>query len=362
LIVNGGTYTNTGGTIKDIASTLVFQGGVTVNGGTVTQTGAGTIQLNNATINTALPNSATGTIEVVGAGTVGGTLTANGALDANAGLTASSASVSGGLTASAATVNGPLTANGATVNGQLHATGAVLTDAGVTSSGPISASSGSGVAPALIANGGIQVTGNANLTYVWMQRLFMTTDYGNAIMATNASNNVPAGYFQNLTKRTENWVTGLYVNVAQGSDWGLYTNGRSGSDHLAVSHVETRNGHRIVTSPIVLAPEVHVSGRARLEGGRATVELDAEVADMLAPDGEDPYRVLVTPTTRCNGLAVTSKEAESFAVEELLEGSSDAEFDWLLIGRKRRELASSEADVLPESLPEVPELPVPPRE
>jgi hypothetical protein len=117
-----------------------------------------------------------------------------------------------------------------------------------------------------------------------------------------------------------------------------------------------------VTSPIVLAPEVHVSGRARLEGGRATVELGPEVADMLVPEGGDSYRVLVTPTTRCNGLAVTAKEAESFAVGELLDGSSDAEFDWLVIGRKRRELASSEADVLPESLPDVMEAAVPPRE
>lgn len=242
------------------------------------------------------------------------------------------------------------------MNGQLHATGAIVADAGMTSSGPVRAS-------ALTANGELKVIGNANLTYAWMQqRLFINTDIMNAVYAINASNNSPAGYFQNNTARAENWVTGVYARVAQGSDWGLFTNGRSGSDHIAVSHVETRNGHRVVTSPIVLAPEIHVSGRARLEDGRATVELDPEVTDMLARDGEDPYRVLVTPTTRCNGLAVTSKEAESFAVEELLDGSSDAEFDWLLIGHKRRELGAAEADELPDSLPDVLEPSVPPRE
>ncbi len=72
----GGTYANAGGTILNNASTILFDGGVTINGGTITQTGAGLIQLANATINTALSNNGTSTIEVIGGGnTVSGTLT-----------------------------------------------------------------------------------------------------------------------------------------------------------------------------------------------------------------------------------------------------------------------------------------------
>ena len=76
LIVFGGTYANAGGKILNTASTLEFQGGTTINGGTISQTGAGTMKLSDATINTAVLNSTTGTIEVIGSGnTIAGTLT-----------------------------------------------------------------------------------------------------------------------------------------------------------------------------------------------------------------------------------------------------------------------------------------------
>src|SRR6202022_5132773 len=76
LIVNGGTYANAGGKILNNASTLVFQGASTINGGTITQNGAGTMKLVNTTLNTAVPNSTTGIIEVIGGGnTIAGTLT-----------------------------------------------------------------------------------------------------------------------------------------------------------------------------------------------------------------------------------------------------------------------------------------------
>src|SRR6202050_867762 len=76
LALYGGTYTNTGGTILNNASTLVFEAAVTINGGTITQTGAGTIKLEDATINTALANNSTGTVNVIGGGNaVDGVLT-----------------------------------------------------------------------------------------------------------------------------------------------------------------------------------------------------------------------------------------------------------------------------------------------
>ncbi|MDQ3934048.1 MAG: hypothetical protein M3340_05385 [Actinomycetota bacterium] len=297
-----------------------------------------------------------------------GTLTASGPVTANGGLTASQATVNGPLTASGATVNGALTASGAiaanggltasaaTVNGALTASGAVAANGGLTASQAT-------VSGALTANGGATVsngltaTGNVTLGYAWITRLFMNTDLMNSIYAINNSNSYPTGYFQNNSGRAGNQVTGVYARVAQGSDWGLYTNGRSGSDNLAVTHVETRNGHRVVASPLALEAQVQVSGRARLSGGSARIELEPEAADMIAHGDEHEYRVLVTPGGPCNGIAVTARDAEGFEVTELLDGTSDAEFDWLLIAHKRRELGSSEPDTLPESLPEVQEPP-----
>ncbi len=77
LILDGGTYANAGGTISNNASTVELEGNATINGGTVSQTGAGTLKLANGIINTAIGNSTTGTIEVVGStnNTIGGTLT-----------------------------------------------------------------------------------------------------------------------------------------------------------------------------------------------------------------------------------------------------------------------------------------------
>ncbi|HEX8054962.1 MAG TPA: hypothetical protein VF517_18410 [Thermoleophilaceae bacterium] len=304
----------------------------------------------------------TGQSTVSGNETVGGTLTATGGIAANGGLTATAATVNGALNA-----NGGLTTNAAMVNGALMASGGIAANGGITASaaavnGALTASgvvnaNGGLNATGLSVSGEARVTGFTTLSYLNLTRLFMNTDVMNSIYAINNSAQYPTGYFQNNVGRSGNQVTGVYAKVAQGSDWGLYTNGRSGSDNSAVTHVETRDGHRVVTSPLVLEAEVQVSGQARLRKGRATVELGADGADMILHGEEHSYRVLVTPTARCNGLAVTSKDDACFEVEELLDGDSDAEFDWLVIGRKRAALGSSHADVLPESLPVVEEPP-----
>jgi hypothetical protein len=77
-------------------------------------------------------------------------------------------------------------------------------------------------------------------------------------------------------------------------------------------------------------------------------------ASALVVHGDDlTYRVLVTPSTQCAGLAVVERTAAGFIVEELGGGSGDAEFDWLLISRKPATLGDTLGSVLPDTLPSI---------
>lgn len=145
---------------------------------------------------------------------------------------------------------------------------------------------------------------------------------------------------------------GVYADVGAGA-WGLCSNGHiattSGSGHL--THLETRNGYRVVTSPFCASPEIHISGCSRLVNGRADVVLDQELADMIAADGS--YRVLLTPLGPCGALYVTAKDAQGFRVQA--EGDSAEEFDWLVIAPTRTALTATMRAALPEKLFAVPE-------
>jgi hypothetical protein len=66
LVLDGGTFTNTGATITAGSGSMVkMDGGAVINGGAVSDTGTGGLQLAGATINAPVTNSSTGTLEVV---------------------------------------------------------------------------------------------------------------------------------------------------------------------------------------------------------------------------------------------------------------------------------------------------------
>ena len=134
---------------------------------------------------------------------------------------------------------------------------------------------------------------------------------------------------------------------------GVYTNGYVASKNSSAMlvEVETSAGPRVVTSPLSVEPETQLSGRARLSGGQAVVELEAGIADMLLHTPTHQYRVLVTAAEVCNGLAVTERDVGRFVVQEVGGGTSDAEFDWLLIAHLPAELGAAEPQRLPSALP-----------
>lgn len=171
----------------------------------------------------------------------------------------------------------------------------------------------------------------------------------------NWSDTYSSVFIQNPSNvQANNNVLGLYVKVAGAEINGIYTNGRmgSGSGSSLFTHLPTRNGHRVVTSPLSLESEVHLSGSATLTKGKAIVTLSQEAQDIIFHTDQHPYRIQVTPLGQCCGLAVTAKSKDHFVVEELLNGESNVGFDWFIIARKPHELNSTRFFEMPEKLPE----------
>jgi hypothetical protein len=157
-------------------------------------------------------------------------------------------------------------------------------------------------------------------------------------------------------------VTGIYAQVSGGDDWGLYTNGQAGSGggNSMFTHLPTKRGHRVVTSPLCLEAEVHVSGTQKLSKGKARVRFERDVADILIHSSKETYRILLTPIGQCNGLTVTEKSKNGFVVAELAGGKSNAGFDWFIIAHKPARLGAKGRQKMPAKLPQAKSAPKPP--
>jgi hypothetical protein len=378
------TYAVSGGLVTD--TTFVLVASLTANPGRDTpSTGYETVSLYD-TITLTVSNPALTPTKVTTSGDVGvgGALTVQGAATVVgsatlASLTATSAQVSGRVSAGSVTVAGTVTVVGGliapgaaalgstTVNGTLNvasgaAFGSTTVNGTLVASGAFSA--GSVTAGGLTVNGAATVNGlrsNNGIStagIVGANVLQLNAGDTNAMYITNASGMAQIAGYYNTVVSTGNYVTGVVSMVASKWDTGFATNGyySTVSGNAMITHLETSSGHRVVTSPLVLDAEVHVSGNARLEAGRAFVQLGRDEVSVVVHGDEHTYLVLVTPTTQCAGLVVAEKSPTGFVVEELGGGSSDAAFDWLLISRKPAGLGATVGAKLPEALPTVAEL------
>jgi hypothetical protein len=90
--------------------------------------------------------------------------------------------------------------------------------------------------------------------------------------------------------------------------------------------------------------EIVLSGSGKLEKGEALidfakVELDSEnksganFTDIVDP--EIPLKIILTPTEPTRGLYVAEKYSQGFKAKELDGGTSNATFDWIVIGRRK---------------------------
>jgi hypothetical protein len=209
----------------------------------------------------------------------------------------------------------------------------------------------------LFAQGLVQVGPQSDAGSLGLATVNATNPTNQAIAARNASPTAACGFFVNSEPPlSPGVVSGIGILVARPSAIGLWTNGviASAGSTAAIAHLATAAGPRPVTSPLALDPEIHLSGTARLSGGTARVTLHADAAGAVFHDDDTPYRVLLTPTAICNGLAVTQKDQDGFMVEELAGGRSDASFDWFVVAHRRAAPDSAERASLPTLLPTTP--------
>jgi len=179
------------------------------------------------------------------------------------------------------------------------------------------------------ADNGIEVSNVNRGLYVYpsyVYGVFANCSTGTAVYGV--SDERRGGYFRN--NNNDYYATTVYNSTGSGATVrGLYIQGHG----YASGGWQTFLGDAGQTGFSVTSPdlEVMVSGSATLSAGQAQVEFEPGVRTALS--GDVPLRVIITPTSRCNGLCVTAKSGAGFAVEELLGGKSDAQFDWIAIGR-----------------------------
>ena len=79
--------------------------------------------------------------------------------------------------------------------------------------------------------------------------------------------------------------------------------------------------------------ELMISGTGTLVGGVSQILFDRSFATAISSDAS--IKVIVTPTTECNGVFITNKSSNGFTVKELMGGTSNAEFDWIAIAQMK---------------------------
>ncbi len=91
-------------------------------------------------------------------------------------------------------------------------------------------------------------------------------------------------------------------------------------------------------------------GFGKLEDGEIRIALDPMFLETAHVDDAHPIHVRLTPTAQCNGLYVAEKGEDYFIVRELMDGTSDATFDWEVNAKRRNyEDARMEEFTAPES-------------
>ncbi|MCD6595804.1 hypothetical protein J7L68_09065, partial [bacterium] len=114
----------------------------------------------------------------------------------------------------------------------------------------------------------------------------------------------------------------------------------SGTDYkilgsgTASTIMNTRNGKRVLFCPE--SPEIWFEdyGSAKLVDGKCHIELDPLFLDCVTIDENYPMKVFVQLNDECNGVYV-KKGKTGFDVYELARGTSDAQFDYRILGKRK---------------------------
>jgi hypothetical protein len=185
-----------------------------------------------------------------------------------------------------------------------------------------------GVHIANAGDDGVEVTNTnyglyvPNATYrgVWVG------DAGNYGVYAN-SNDQRGGYFRN--NNNNYYALTAYNNTGTGGTVkGLYVQGNAYATGGWSSFLADGKTGFSLTSPNM---EVVMSGSGSLSDGQARISFDQSTQNAISEN--IPLKVIITPTSECNGIFVSNKSGDGFAVKELISGKSNATFDWIAIGR-----------------------------
>ena len=147
--------------------------------------------------------------------------------------------------------------------------------------------------------------------------------YGNSLASSNAS-------YYGLTVRSAGNAThgkGLYVYGDVKCSGSFY------SGTSPTSGYDTQDGFVQTYGIQSQKNELMVSGTGTLVGGVSQVVFEKSFAAALSSDVA--IKIIVTPTTECNGVFIAQKSTDGFTVKELLGGTSNAKFDWIAIIKPR---------------------------
>ncbi len=160
---------------------------------------------------------------------------------------------------------------------------------------------------------------------VWISNTGTTATaavYGN-------SNPRSGGYFRN--NNNDYYALTAWNNTGTGASVkGLYVQGNGyATGGWSTLLGDGKTGFSLTTPDL----EIMTSGSGSLSNGQAQITFEPTFQEALS--SAVPLRIIVTPTAECNGIVVTNKSTSGFTVKELLNGKSDATFDWIAIGRMK---------------------------
>jgi hypothetical protein len=127
-------------------------------------------------------------------------------------------------------------------------------------------------------------------------------------------------------------LNGYYIaNVAglfgKNNAWEIDVNGRF------ITRVETSEGKTPLYALQSQNTEYMFSGSGVLNQGESTIIFDQVTRDII--DSDQSIKVSITLTAEANGVYVSEKNAVGFTVKELLDGESNATFDWVVIAHRK---------------------------
>ncbi len=143
------------------------------------------------------------------------------------------------------------------------------------------------------------------------------------------------GNYGNTLRSNNSSYYGLEVRsyAAFSANLGLKVYGTFTATGSKSSAIQTSQGEEHLYAIETPDVEFMASGSASLANGQAQITFERLFQEAISADV--PIKVIVTPASECNGIYVSSRSSTGFTVKELMSGTSNAEFDWMAIGRRK---------------------------